>query len=79
MEKRRAGTNFICQKNILLPKQLLKKLMSTTSPFKLNTVPFKESMTAILCVKKTDTRPQEMDNCNYSSEINTLLLEKSNA
>ena len=38
--------------------------MSESSPVKMNTVPFKEWVTAILSVTKTDTLLQGMDGCN---------------
>ena len=45
-------------------KELLKQWMSKSSPVKMNTVPFKEWVTAILSVTKTDTLLQGMDGCN---------------
>ena len=49
--------------------------MTASSPVKINIVPFKERMNAILIVTKTDTLPQGMDGCYKSSEINKLSLK----
>ena len=53
--------------------------MTASSPVKINRVPFKEWMTAILSVTKTDTLLQEMDGCNQSGDINRLPLKNLNA
>ena len=49
--------------------------MTASSPVKINIVPFKERMNAILIVTKTDTLPQGMDSCNKSGETNKLSLK----
>ena len=49
--------------------------MTASSPVKINIVPFKERMNAILTVTKTDTLLQGMDGCNKSGEINKLSLK----
>ena len=51
--------------NILLLKELMKQWMTARSPVKINTVTFKEWMTATLSVTKTDILLQRKDSCNY--------------
>ena len=46
--------------------------MTATSPVKINIVPFKEWINAILTVTKTDTLLQELDGGNKSGEISKL-------
>ena len=55
---------FFLEMNMLLPKELLKQWMATRSPLKLNTLSFKEWMTATLSVTKADIVLQSKDGCN---------------
>ena len=50
--------------------------MTSKSFVKINTVAFKECMTPIISVTKTDTLLQAMDGFNKSTEINRLSLQK---
>ena len=45
------------------------------SPVRLNTLFFKEWMTATLSVTKTDTLPQRKDSYKYRGKINILPLK----
>ena len=56
--------------NIPLLKQSLRQWMTARSPVKVNTISFKEQMTATLSVTKTDTLLQRVDGCKWSGEIN---------
>ena len=47
-------------------------MVTASSPVKINTLPFKEWMTASLTVTKTDTLIQGMNGCNYSGEISRI-------
>ena len=49
---------------ILLLKELLNQWMTVRSPVKINTVSFKQLMTATLSVTKTDILLQRKDGCN---------------
>ena len=51
-ERTHTWNQLFSEINILLVKELLKQWLTTSSPVKINTVPFKEWMTAILLVKK---------------------------
>ena len=53
--------------------------MTARSPIKVNAEFFKEWMTAILSVTKTDTPLEGMDGCNQIGKINRLRFKKSNA
>ena len=46
--------------------------MTARSPVKVNTISFKEQMTATLSVTKTDTLLQRVDGCKWSGEINPV-------
>ena len=49
--------------------------MTASSPVKINREHFKEMMTAILSVTKTDTLVQARNGCNQSSENDNKLKE----
>ena len=53
-ERTHTWNQLFSEINILLVKELLKQWLTTSSPVKINTVPFKEWMTAILLVKKKE-------------------------
>ena len=61
------------QLQYLLPKELLKQRMTASSPVKINIVPFKEWINAILTVTKTLL--QGLDGGNKSGEISRLPLK----
>ena len=63
------------QLQYLLPKELLKQRMTASSPVKINIVPFKEWINAILTVTKTNTLLQGSDGGNKSGEISRLPLK----
>ena len=62
--KERMSKFFFFEINILLLKELLKQRTTASSPVKINIVHFKELMTAILSVTKTDILFQEIGGCN---------------
>ena len=49
--------------------------MTAASPVQINIVHFKEWITAILTVTKTDTLLQRMDFCNQNGELSRLPLK----
>ena len=53
--------------------------MTVSSIVKINTGHFKEWITVILSVIKTDALLQGMNDCNQGGEINKMTLQKSNA
>ena len=59
-----AGTNCFLEVNIVLLEEILRQWMTARSPIKVNAEFFKEWMTAILSVTKTDTPLEGMDGCN---------------
>ena len=52
------------QLHYLLLKELFKQWVTASSPVKINMVPFKKWMNAILTVTKTDALLQGSDGCN---------------
>ena len=60
---------------MVLLKERLKHWMTTSFPVKINREHFKEWMTAILSVTKTDTLLQGMDGYNYSGENNNNVIK----
>ena len=63
------------QLQYLLPKELLKQRMTASSQVKIDIVPFKEWINAILTVTKTNTLLQGSDGGNKSGEISRLPLK----
>ena len=55
LKEQTTETNFFLVINILLLKKLLKECKTVTFPIKINTISFKEWMTATLPLTKTDT------------------------
>ena len=70
LKERLTETNFNLEINILLLKKLLKQWMTARSPVKINTVSFKEWVSATLSMTKTDV--QRNNGYNESGEINRL-------
>ena len=81
--ERMAGWKYSAEKTIVPLKECiavhsqisLEINILLLTPVKIYTVPFKELMTAILSVAKSDTLRQGMDGCNMSVETYRLPLK----
>ena len=75
LKERIAETNFFFKINIPLLKELVKRWVTAITPVKINTVPFKEWMTAIPSVAKTDILLQGMGSSYKNDETDKLPIK----